>query len=326
MDDVVVLKESVIFFKSHSIQLTIGSLEIQFQPTTGPFTIKAILTVLGLSGKVIARVDLTSGIMIAAHLSKLSVLNIITLQSFTSDMDGPFFYLNTTLTSFSPLKELTISDNERNRLQSTSFCLSRKLVFLGITFAVFGKINGWGIAFEATREDGVSFAGVSFKEAQTIAMDNVTLSLTDEWVIKLDLHVDLDFVGLGLERVDLDGIDVDRKVTYKLLLGDGDWLHDGMELKLQVRRIRFLHDAWPGVSDMAQVTADIHTVNVHIQETLDIPLSVSSMEELGHIIQHFFTEKVKRTLAEIADPFAKGFEATKEVRYLAYVCTSSVLV
>jgi hypothetical protein len=74
-------------------------------------------------------------------------------------------------------------------------------------------------------------------------MDNVIFSLKDEWVQKLDLQIDLNFVGLGLGRVDLDGIDGDCKVTYKLLLVDEDWLHDGMELKVQVREIRFLHDA-----------------------------------------------------------------------------------
>jgi hypothetical protein len=50
---------------------------------------------------------------------------------------------------------------------------------------------------------------------------------------------------------------------------------------------------------MAQVAADIHTVDVNIQETLDTSLSVSSMEELG------------RFLAEIADPFAKGLMRRK---------------
>jgi hypothetical protein len=145
----------------------------------------------------------------------------------------------------------------------------------------------------------VSFAGVKLKEAQTVIMDSFIFSLKDERVQKLDLHIDLNFMGLGLGRVDLDGIDADCKVTYKLLLGGGDWLHDGMELKVQVREIRFLHDAWPRVCDMAQVAADIHIVHVHIQETLDIPLSVRSMEELGHI------------LAEIADTFAKGLMRRK---------------
>ena len=65
--------------------------------------------------------------------------------------------------------------------------------------------------------------------------------------------------------------------------------------------------------DSTQLEAEVPIVG-HIPKTkIQLPITISSLSDIPGIVEKFFEDQVLDFLKKTADPFKKGFEASKEV-------------
>jgi hypothetical protein len=285
-------------------------LKLTFQ--AGAFEFYARLYFFGLHGVVKVRVNpaagFDSGMVCGASLSAVDIFGIVKITSFSSDASGPFIYLNTTLKGdFKAPDDLGVTDEAMLATRGSPFYLTGKLVFLGVGFGIYGRINGDkpGLDLIVRRPDKLNIPGLNVRSEfiTTIHMDLETFSLRNQWSLHVDIDVgSLDVLGLGLGSLSIPAFDVACATTYLVRYSGTNWMNDGLVFEVEV-------------------SAQIPLLKLDIHATIPIPLTFQSFSDLPGLIEDFFKDIIASEIKNMFNIFGQGLEKAKE----AAIATARIL-
>jgi hypothetical protein len=213
------------------------------EPRAGKFSFNADLIIFGLRGAVVADVQpdplSNPGITIGAHLDKVEVLRIISIESHSDSHTGPFVYMNTRLGDQSIETELLHIDSSQDAERANSpFIISGKLHFLTITWDIFGRVStSKGVELIVSNREAISVPGLDLTttESTRIEFDVDGFAITDKWTLEVKVNVpNLSWLPFG--SIDIPAFKTFMAITYIVKTPDADWKHDGMIFQVEARQ------------------------------------------------------------------------------------------